>query len=69
MQQVSWRGYFALQQGRQMLAQRLQAKMADERGEIGSWLILAAGLAIAAGLAVVALGPWIAGKVTDITNN
>lgn len=39
----------------------------DEEGEIGSWLILAAGLAIAAGAAVAALTPWLQGKVTDIT--
>lgn len=40
----------------------------DERGELGSWLILAAGLAIAAAAAVAALSPWFQGKVTNITS-
>lgn len=41
----------------------------DERGELGSWLILAAGLAIAAGAAVGTLSGWFDGKVSDITSN
>lgn len=47
----------------------LKDKFHNENGEIGSWLILAAGLAVAAAAAVVALGPWVAGKVTAITAN
>lgn len=41
----------------------------DERGEIGSWMILAAGLAVAAVAAVALLGPWFDEKTTEITNN
>ena len=43
--------------------------ISEERGEIGSWLILAAGLAVAAGAAVGLLGPWLNTKVTTITSN
>ena len=51
-------------------AQDLAARLRDdERGELGSWLILAAGLALAAGAAVATLGPWFDGKVSDITGN
>ena len=54
----------------QMKAQDLAEEMRDdERGELGSWLILAAGLAIAAGAAVTALAPWFTGKVSAITGN
>lgn len=41
----------------------------DERGELGSWMILAAGLAVAAVAAVALLGPWFNTKTTSITNN
>lgn len=41
----------------------------NERGEIGSWMILAAGLALAAAAAVALLGPWFADKAADITKN
>jgi hypothetical protein len=41
----------------------------DERGEIGSWMILAAGLAVAAAAAVALLGPWFDEKANDITKN
>jgi hypothetical protein len=41
----------------------------DEGGEMGSWMILAAGLAVAAVAAVAALGPWFQTKVTSITSN
>lgn len=38
----------------------------DERGEIGSWLLLAAGLAVAAAAAVAVIGPWIDAHVQEI---
>ena len=41
----------------------------DERGEIGSWMILAAGLAVAAAAAVALLGPWFKTKTGNITKN
>ncbi len=41
----------------------------DERGEIGSWMILAAGLAVAAAAAIALLGPWFDEKANDITKN
>lgn len=41
----------------------------DERGELGSWLILAAGLAVAAAAAIALLGPWFNTKVGQITAN
>ncbi len=41
----------------------------DERGEIGSWMILAAGLAVAAAAAVLVLGPWFEEKAGEITEN
>ncbi len=47
--------------------ERLAAR--DERGEIGSWMILAAGLAVAAAAAVALLGPWFSKKTGDITKN
>ena len=54
----------------EMKTRDLAAQMRDdERGELGSWLILAAGLALAAGAAVATLGPWFDGKVSDITGN
>lgn len=41
----------------------------DERGEIGSWMIFAAGLAVAAAAAIAILGPWFSTKATNITNS
>jgi len=48
---------------------RFEAIRDDEQGELGSWLILAAGLAIAAGAAVGTLSGWFGDKVTAITDN
>ena len=48
---------------------RLERVGSDERGEIGSWMILAAGLAVAAAAAVAVLGPWFDQKAGDITSN
>ncbi len=69
MQATAIRGYLAYQHGRDAVVRNVQDRVTDERGEIGSWLILAAGLAIAAGAAVALLGPWLGTKVTDITSN
>ena len=41
----------------------------NERGEIGSWMILAAGLAVAAVAAIGILKPWFSKKATEITKN
>ncbi len=41
----------------------------NERGEIGSWMIMAAGLAVAAAAAIVVLKPWFAKKSGEITKN
>lgn len=54
---------------RMTVQERLSAAGGDERGEIGSWLIVAAGLAIAAAAAVGPLGDWIGERVLEITNN
>ena len=40
----------------------------EQRGEMGSWMILAAGLAAAAATAVGFLATWFAKKTTDITS-
>ncbi len=69
MQASAIRGYLAYQHGRDVVADFVSEKASEERGEIGSWLILAAGLAIAAGAAVALLGPWLGTKVTAITSN
>ena len=69
MQKTLIRGGMALQDRREATAEFVSSKLGDERGEIGSWLILAAGLAIAAAAAGVALDNWIDGRVTDITSN
>lgn len=69
MQKTFIRGGIALQDRRNATADFLNSKLSDERGEIGSWLILAAGLAIAAAAAGAALNGWIDTRVTDITSN
>lgn len=60
-----------------MLAPQVKAQIAvqnaadhikSDRGEIGSWLILAAALAIAAGLAGAGLAAWIGTKASSITS-
>ena len=40
----------------------------EERGEVGSWMILAAGLAAAAAAAIALIGPWFGTKTTAITS-
>lgn len=40
----------------------------EERGEMGSWMILAAGLALAAATAVGLLATWFGQKTTAITS-
>lgn len=52
----------------QVALQRVQEALKSERGEIGSWLILAAALAIAAGLAGAGLATWIGEKAESITS-
>jgi hypothetical protein len=56
----------------QLLKTRLDDAHRDlvsgERGEVGSWLILAAGLVAAAVFAASQLDTWIRGKVDDITS-
>lgn len=54
---------------RDAVADRVAGVTSDERGEIGSWMILAAGLAVAAVAAVAVLGPWFGQKTTSITRN
>lgn len=54
---------------RDAVADRVAGVASDERGEIGSWMILAAGLAVAAVAAVAVLGPWFGQKTTTITRN
>ena len=48
---------------------RLEDMCEDEQGELGSWLILAAGLALAAGAAVGLLDTWFGEKVDAIREN
>ncbi len=54
---------------RNSVTDRLDRIGRDERGEIGSWMILAAGLAVAAAAAVLVLGPWFDEKAAEITEN
>lgn len=58
--------YSVIQAG---VSHRLETAMRGDRGEIGSWMILAAGLAAAAVAALALLTPWFGEKATDITNN
>jgi hypothetical protein len=59
------RGQLASEEAKD-LARRIRS---EERGEMGSWLILAAGLAAAAVAAVGLLATWFNTKVTAITAN
>lgn len=56
-------------QARTAIGEGVERLHHDERGEIGSWMILAAGLAVAAAAAVAVLGPWFDQKAADITSN
>ncbi len=59
------RGQLAAEDGRN-LVKKLRS---EERGEVGSWMIMAAGLAAAAAAAIALIGPWINTKATAITGN
>ena len=54
---------------RAAMAQRTEELRADQRGEVGSWLILAAALAIAAAAVGGSLSGWIGEKGAEITSN
>lgn len=54
---------------RAQVSQRIDDAVRDERGEIGSYMILAAGVALAAGAAVAILTPWFSQKATEIVAN
>ncbi len=69
MQELPLRAGVSYQLTKDRISRLAERVAEDERGEIGSWLILAAGLAIAAGAAVGLLGPWLNTKVTTITSN
>ncbi len=58
------RGQLAAEDGRDLV----RKLMSEERGEMGSWMILAAGLAAAALTAVTALTTWFGKKTTAITS-
>lgn len=52
------------------VSRRVTARVSrNERGEIGSWMIMAAGLAVAAAAAIAVLGPWFTTKAGKITAN
>ncbi|MEM9133655.1 MAG: hypothetical protein AAF962_02490 [Actinomycetota bacterium] len=51
------------------LRDRWDAAVDDERGEVGSWMIVAAGLAAAAVAIVGILGPWLQDQANAITGN
>lgn len=53
----------------QIAKDRLVRNLSDDRGELGSWLILAAGLAIAAGAAISQLSGWFGEKTDQIISN
>jgi hypothetical protein len=55
--------------GRMRLTDLAERARDDERGEMGSWMILAAGLAAAAVTAVGLLTTWFGTKTTEITGN
>jgi hypothetical protein len=69
MQELQLRAGVRYQLTKERAGEAVGRVMSEERGEIGSWLILAAGLAVAAGAAVGLLGPWLNTKVTTITSN
>lgn len=47
---------------------KLAEKVKEEDGEIGSWMVIAAMLAVAAAGAAALIGPWINGNVQQIVN-
>jgi len=51
------------------IAQRTERYRTDQRGEVGSWLILAAALAAAAAAVGGVLDGWISDKGGEITSN
>ncbi len=59
------RGQLAAEDGKE-LVRRLAS---EDRGEVGSWMIMAAGLAAAAAGAVALISTWINTKATTITGN
>ncbi len=69
MQQLSVQTAVRYQIAKAKAADLVESFLDDERGELGSWLILAAGLAVAAAAAVALLAPWFNTKVTQITAN
>ncbi|MGB5755663.1 MAG: hypothetical protein WBM50_02010 [Acidimicrobiales bacterium] len=69
MQQLSVQTAVRYQIAKAKAADAVESFLDDERGELGSWLILAAGLAVAAAAAVALLAPWFNTKVTQITAN
>lgn len=46
---------------------RTREALEDERGEVGSWMIVAAGLAAAAVSIVSIVGPWLVDQANAIT--
>lgn len=52
---------------RSRLKDRWDTAAQDERGEVGSWMIVAAGLAAAAVVIVGILGPWLEDQANAIT--
>jgi hypothetical protein len=67
MNQLTIRAGVRMTIARQRIAQATKDAVRDERGEIGSWLVLAAGLAVLAGATVAVLGPWVTNHVNAIT--
>lgn len=67
MKQLSIRAGVRVMIARQRATEAVRTAMRDERGEIGSWLVLAAGLAVLAGAAVAAIGPWVTNHIQAIT--
>ena len=69
MQKNLIRGGIVLHNGREAVTNFVESKMTEERGEIGSWLILAAGLAVVAGFVATQLDGWLRTKVGLVTQN
>lgn len=69
MNQLTMKALVMFTMTKAMVGDRLHEATHNDRGEIGSWMILAAGLAAAAVAAMLILTPWFSEKASDITSN
>ncbi len=69
MKQLTLHAGVRYQLARTRLRDRWDEAADSERGEVGSWMIVAAGLAAAAVGIVATVGPWLQEQADAITGN